>query len=114
MPIRDRREIAFDGTATMAVMACSQRMVQKIGLLGSPPDSVRFDPHAGEVTLVYDVTGQTIPFGLGPLSALLISYCMRTGIKIPRHVERSIRVDSHAVVLVFNTNYQIPPTALAS
>jgi hypothetical protein len=113
VPINDRREIAFDAAAMVVVIKSSRRMVLAIGLPDVAPVDVRFDPDASEVALLYSIIGRAIPIQQGPLSALLISYCMRTGIRVPRLLNRSVRVDRDAVVLVFCANHPVPPTTLA-
>jgi hypothetical protein len=121
--ISDRREIAFDAAATVVAIGCSQRMVRAIGLPSGTPDGARFDPASGKVILLYRVEEDSFPdhavpqqaitIQPGPLSALLLSYCMRTGIRIPRHLGRSMRVDRDAVVLLFADSHPVPPATLA-
>jgi hypothetical protein len=122
VPITDWREIAFDAAATVEAVRCSQRMVQAIGLPAVPPAGARFDPATKKVILLYSVERDPsasrpayhpVTIQPGPLGALLISYCMRSGIRIPRHQGRSMRVDREAVVLVFTETHPVPPSALA-
>jgi hypothetical protein len=49
----------------------------------------------------------------GQLGALLIAYCMRAGIKVPRRGSRAIRVEKHAAVLVFSMDHEVPSAKLA-
>lgn len=113
MPISDRREIAFDAEAMVQIVVCSEQTVRTLGLPGDRPSGARFDPRAREVILLYNVNERPTPLRSGALSALLISYCLRAGIKIPRQLERAIRVDRDAVVLIFSTSYQVSPSSLA-
>jgi hypothetical protein len=113
VPIRDQREIAFDAAAMVAVIACSTQAAQTVGLPGGLPRGARFDAKAGTVVLLYGVGERGVPVGSGALGALLISYCLRSGIKIPRHLERHIRVDQDALVLMFRANYPVPPANIA-
>ena len=112
MPLSDRREIAFDAAAVAAVVACSKRLARTIGLPTGAVKRVQFDPDAGRVILHHGANGHSVPIPPGPLGALLISYCIRAKIKIPRLSERRMRVDRDAVVLVFNTTYPVPVTGL--
>jgi hypothetical protein len=111
--IIDRREIVFDAATLLAVLACSGQMVEAIGLPSAPPKSVHFDPKANNIVLLYGATGVSVPVESGPLGALLIAYCMRAGIKVPRHGSRAMRVEQHAIVLVFSTIHQVPSARLA-
>jgi hypothetical protein len=112
MSISDRREIAFNTVAMTAVVTCSQKAMQTIGLGDGIPTGVRFDPEAGKVIVLY-AAEQSAPIRPGALGALLISYCLRAGIRVPRHGGRSIRVDRDAVVLVFTVDYPLSPSVLA-
>jgi hypothetical protein len=111
--IVDRRKIVFDAATIMAVLACSEQMVEAIGLPAGLPKSVHFDPGASKVVLLYSGTGVSAALETGQLGALLIAYCMRAGIKVPRHGSRAIRVERHAAVLVFSTVHEVPSAKLA-
>lgn len=113
MPIIDRREIAFDAAAMVAVVENSQRTAWPLGLPDSVLRDVRFDPKTGQVALLYDAWEQPIALHSGALGALLVSYCLRAGIRIPRNLKRSMRIDQDAVVLIFSTSYPVSPTAVA-
>jgi hypothetical protein len=111
--IIDRREILFDADALMAVLACSGQMAGSIGLPSVAPKEIHFDPDEGQVTLIYGA-GHAAPVESGPLSALLIAYCLRAKIKVPRQVARSMRIEQRAVVLVFSATYLVPSENLTS
>lgn len=115
MPIIDSRELRFDAAAFVIVLAHSRRMADAIGLPSILPGEVHFDPKAGSVQLDYASLaprpgghGSRISLPIGPLGALLIAYCLRAKIRIPRDAERSIRVDRDAVVLVFGWTHTVP------
>lgn len=113
MPVSDRREIRFDAAAMSAVLVCSPRMMQAAGLPRHGPKEARFEPSTGAVILTYGDRKQTMVLQTTALGALLIGYCMRAGIRIPRRLSRSVRVDRDAVVLVLSTHYpNLPPTLL--
>jgi hypothetical protein len=83
-----------------------------VGLPGGVPKNVAFDAQTGEVTFLYEDREQPAPIRIGALGALLISYCVRAGIRIPRQFKRDVRIDRDAVVLIFSTNYLAAPAAL--
>jgi hypothetical protein len=100
--IRDRREITFDAAAITDVLACSPGAAVSLGLPQGRPTRVRFDPQAGQVALLYGGdAGREIVVQSGPLGALLISYCLRARIRIPRDPRRDVRIGRDAVVLGF-------------
>jgi hypothetical protein len=113
LTIVDRRKIVFDAATIMAVLACSEQMVEAIGLPAGLPKSVHFDPATSGIVLLYSSSGVSVPLETGQLGALLIAYCMRAGIKVPRHGSRSIRVEKHAAVLVFSAVHEVPSAKLA-
>jgi hypothetical protein len=80
-----------------------------MGLPHGPPRDVRFHPLAVQVDLLYGASDERIPVQSEALGALLIAYCLRAQIIIPRYLERSVRVDQEAVVLIFSTNYALQP-----
>jgi hypothetical protein len=110
--IIDRREIAFDAAAIAAVLVRSTQMAGRIGLPAGAPKSINFDAKAGALNLTYGDDDRASLVQPGPLSALLIAYCLRAKIKVPRHLARSIRVDQQAVALVFSETHLVPPESL--
>ena len=114
MTIIDRREILFDADALTAVLACSGQMAGSIGLPSAAPREIHFDPQEGQVTLIYGLAGHAVPVESAPLSALLIAYCLRAKIKVPRQVARGMRIEPRAVVLVFSATYPVPAENLTS
>jgi hypothetical protein len=111
--IVDLREIVFDAAAISAVVACSRHLAEAIGLPPVQSANLIFEPTAGKVIFDYGTARQAVPIESGPLSALLIAYCMRAGIKVPRQGARSLRIEPHAVVLVFSAAHPVPPAHLA-
>jgi hypothetical protein len=114
MSIIDRRLLRFDAAAIVEVISCSWHMSQKIGLPAVPPEGVQFDPAADKVTLLFGINGKPLPMSKNALVALLVNYCIRAKIKIPRLVERTICVEPDAVLLVFNALYPVPQNDLAA
>jgi hypothetical protein len=111
--ITDRREVAFDAEAMTVVIKHSQRMARAIGLPNGNPTDIRFDPQRSEAVVSYGNGDAPSAVHVARLSALLISYCLRAGIKVPRNLGRSMRVDQDGVVLLFGTTYPIRPVTLA-
>jgi hypothetical protein len=112
--IIDRREILFDADALTAVLACSGQMAGSIGLPSVAPKTIHFDPEEGRVTLIYGLAGHAVPVESGPLGALLIAYCLRAKIKVPRQFARSMRIEPQAVVMVFSATYLVPSEHLTA
>jgi hypothetical protein len=109
--IVDRREIELDTAAVRAALEWSPRAAQAIGLPPLVPTGVRCHPARSCVEVVYGTLTATRVFGVRSeaLGALLISYCNRAGIQLPRRSDKGIRVERDHVVLVFAVRFDDPP-----
>jgi hypothetical protein len=114
VPIYDQREITFDAPSLLAIVAASARVAQAVGLPAGAPSNVTFDVQGGGVALLYPDEEEPVVIGSNALAALLISYCMSAGIRIPRQLDREVRVDPKAVVFVCTTSHIVAPAILAT
>jgi hypothetical protein len=105
MPLTDRREIEFDAESLLRVVGESLRAAHGLGLPALRPTDVRFCPRDGVVSFLYDASQwpQAVRMTAEALGALLVSYCIRAGIPMPRRAEKGIRIAASAVVLAFRT-----------
>lgn len=103
MAITDRREIKFDLHAVRLVIEWSPRSAQAFGLPPQTPQAVRCNPADGALEVTYVDLTSTRVFTLRAeaLGAILISYCHRAGMPIPRTADKSVRIQPEHVVLVF-------------
>jgi len=101
--IVDRRDIEFDRDAVRLAIQWSPKASQAFGLPPLTPSAVRCRPAEGTIEVVYGTLTSTRIFALRAqsLGAILISYCNRTGMPIPRHADKGIRIERDHVVLVF-------------
>ena len=76
---------------------------QAFGLPPLTPRTVRCNPPAGTVEVTYGDLTSTRVFILRAeaLGAILIWYCNRTGMPMPRNADKAVRVDREHVVVVF-------------
>jgi hypothetical protein len=114
VPICDHREISFDATSLLGIVAAAARVARAVGLPQGVPREVMFNAQAQEVSFVYTEEEQPVVIGSSALAALLISYCMSASIKIPRQLDREMRVGQDAVVFICSTSYIVPPPVLAT
>jgi len=114
VPIHDQREITFDAPSLLAIVAASARVAQAIGLPPGAPTNVTFDMEGGRVAFFYPDEDEPVAIGSNELAALLISYCMSAGIRIPRQLDREVRVGPKAVVFVCTTSHIVAPAVLAT
>ena len=111
MPITDRREIEFDLQAVRFALECSPRSAQAFGLPPLTPPAVRCNPPAGAVEVTYGELTSTRVFILRAeaLGAILIWYCNRIGVPMPRNADKAVRVDREHVVVVFTLRMSRAP-----
>jgi hypothetical protein len=105
--IVDRRELEFDSRALVSILGTSPDRAQAIGLPPQKPTGVEFDPRGGRVVFSYDE--RTVQVSAGHLGALLVSYCIRARIPLPRLPAKEISITASAVVIVFQTLFLDAP-----
>ncbi|MGA8197034.1 MAG: hypothetical protein WB902_27150 [Acetobacteraceae bacterium] len=111
MTIVDRHEIELDTAAVRRALELSPRAAQAFGLPPLVPAGVRCNSRDGCIEVVYGTLTATRVFGLRAeaLGALLISYCNRAGMPLPRHADKGVRVEREHVVLVCTLRLDEPP-----
>ena len=107
--ITDRREIEFDAHALISIIAESLPRAQSIGLPSQRPASVDFDPEGQRIICRYD-TIEAAALTADRLGALLVSYCIRSKILLPRLPQKTVSVMAGAVAIEFSTHYADIPT----
>jgi hypothetical protein len=103
MAIIDRREFEFDREALRLVLACSPKAAQAFGLPLLRPDRVRCKPTESLIEVSYGKLSETRVFMLRAeaLGAILISYCNRIGMPMPRAADKAVRIEREHAVMVF-------------
>ena len=107
MSVVDRREMQFTGEAVRRIVCASPRAARAIGLIGAQPASIQFLPAHGQVKVAYNdrATDRAITVSAEALGALLVSYCLRLNVPMPRFSEKSLRIEHDSVFLLFTTTY---------
>jgi hypothetical protein len=111
MKIVDRREIEFNAMSVAKAIAVSPKAAQGFGLPGMPPTGVRFYPKDARIDVLYGTKDapRAVSIPAVTLGALLVSYCIRVRIPMPRKSDKGIRIESHSVILAFRTRYEEAP-----
>jgi hypothetical protein len=101
--ITDRREIDFDLHAVKLALEWSPHSAQAFGLPPLTPQTVRCNPVEGTIEVAYGELTSTRVFMLRAeaLGAILISYCNRAGMPMPRSADKGIRIERDHVIVVF-------------
>lgn len=107
MPIIDQRRIAFDVSALKDILSYSPQAAKSVGLPSNAPTAVVLNGSARSVTFSFGDNAVTL--GAEKLAALLVSYCIRAGIKVPRQPQRSVSFNQETIMLVFLTEYLAAP-----
>lgn len=107
MSIVDRREIQFTAEAVRRVICASPQGARAIGLPRGRPTGIQFMPSSGLVRLVYsDGAGaRETTISVQLLGALLVSYCLHSGIPMPLLSRKALRIDENFASLLFSTSY---------
>jgi hypothetical protein len=101
--ITERREMEFDLPALKLVLEWSPRAAQAFGLPPMVPGMVHCNTTDGHVEVTYGTLSAARIFALRAeaLGAILISYCNRIGLPVPRDADKAVRIERDHVVLVF-------------
>jgi hypothetical protein len=116
--ISDRREIEFDLEAVRRAIEWSPRSAQAFGLPPQTPQGTRCNPGESSIEVTYVDLTSTRVFMLraDALGAILISYCHRAGMPIPRTADKAVRIEPERVLVVFTSHLpnEKPPQRLES
>ena len=111
--IRERRELTFYEEGILSAITASLRSASAFGLPPVPPQWVRLLPAEGKVCAIYGsgATAKSVMIDAKPLGALLVSFCIRSKIPMPKAVAKEVRVESQCVVLAFTIEHACAPPA---
>jgi hypothetical protein len=112
MKIMDRREIEFDPPSVLKAIATSPKAARGFGLPNARPTAVWFHPNDGKVDVHYGVTSvaRAISITAEALGVILISYCIRTRIPMPKNAAKGIRIESNSAILEFMVRFDEAPS----
>jgi len=113
MRIMDRREIEFDMKSVIKAITVSPKAAQGFGLPAMAPAAIRFNPREGKVDVLYGAANapRAVSLPAAALGALLVSYCIRVRIPMPKLSDKGIRLENQSVILAFRTKFEedLPP-----
>jgi hypothetical protein len=111
MAIIDERQVTFDCVAMKQIVNFSPDTALSIGFPNNQPANIVLNPSAYSAT--FEFVGTAVTLKREKLAALLVSYCIRSGIKIPRNGQRSVRIEPKTVTLVFRQEMLRAPVPLS-
>jgi hypothetical protein len=98
MPIVDQRRIAFDVGALRDILDYLPQAARNVGLPGNDPTAIVIDGSTKAFRFAFG--DHVVTLGTEKLAALLIAYCIRAGISIPRQMQRSVNFSQETIMLV--------------
>jgi hypothetical protein len=110
MPISDQRDIRFDADGVRLVLATLPESAARIGLPAAEAEQIAFDQDGQRIRLTYPPGTELDPVALRAetLGAMLIAFCIRHRLPVPRQSARQVEVREGAVVLRFITDVTPP------
>jgi hypothetical protein len=100
LPILEQRTIEFRAVEILQAIRAASRQAEAIGLRPGRIDDVEFQPTQQQV--VFRETGpggMTIEVAADALMALLVAYCSRTQIPLPRKADKQLEVGPNHVII---------------
>lgn len=106
MSVLDSRQLVFDQSAIRDSMLCGNPVARLLKLPEGPSEAIYLMPSDQSVEVMHrnGAGGSTAVLhrlNASQTAALLISYCMRKGIPVPKNCKKSIRIFEDHVALTF-------------
>ena len=99
MPALEHRTVEFDSPAILHAFAAVPRMSEALGLRLGRISRIEFRPEQEAISVI-DPAGTTVAeLRAESLAALLVAYCSRIKVPLPRLGQKSVEVTSRSVVL---------------
>jgi hypothetical protein len=110
--IVERRELRFSPATLQAMIGWSLGAGSSQRLPPIPPDGIRLVPEDSRIDLAYGQgpAARLIPLPVEQLATLLIAYCIRALIPLPRVARKEVRIGARYVALVFHVEHRQAPT----
>jgi hypothetical protein len=96
LAIREQRTLELDALEVLRAITMAPQVASALGLQVAY-EAVEFQPDEGAVVFVLDDKRQVI--AAEALAALLVAYCSKIGIPLPRNGSKTIDVTLHSVIL---------------
>lgn len=101
MAIKERRTLGFDAQEIVNAIKMVPQIASAIGLPSTNIMGVEFEPEAGLIKFHYDDGERTL--SAEPIAAVLVAYCLRLNIPLPRYSEKSMEITTEEVMLTMTT-----------
>lgn len=104
----DQRQIRFSPAALIAAIGMSPSAAAALGLPPLKPHAVRLLADSNRIEVLFHTSGgfRSVALELLPVAALLLSFCFRAKIPLPRKARKAARIDGEMLVLDFSLDFQ--------
>ena len=99
MPALEHRTVEFDSPAILHALAAVPRMSTALGLRLGGISRVEFQPDREAISVIDSAGTPVAELQAESLAALLVAYCARIKVPLPRLGQKSVEVTSRSVVL---------------
>jgi hypothetical protein len=113
MSLVETRELRFGQLALRFALAHAGGAAEQVGLPKGVPEAVRFVAEAQAVTARFGGAEER-QLDSAALGLVLVAYCLRARIPLPRRATKSVRVLPDAVVLTTRLEHELPPEPVAA
>lgn len=99
MPALEHRTVEFDSPAILHAFAAVPRMSEALGLRLGRISRIEFRPEQEAISVIDPAGTPVAELRAESLAALLVAYCSRIKVPLPRLGQKSVDVTSRSVVL---------------
>jgi hypothetical protein len=78
------------------------------------PCAVRFSPATQQVTFSYAGVAHEVTIAGERLGALLVSYCIKARIPLPRYSDKAVRVGAGTIIIICTSQYNASPDSVTA
>jgi hypothetical protein len=99
MTVSEQRTVEFDSAAILQAFSVVRRVSEALGLQCDKIARVTFEPDRQAISVIAESGLPVAELRAETLAALLIAYCSRIKIPLPRPAEKNVEITSHSAVL---------------
>lgn len=103
MAVLEQRVIEFDSAAVMQAFTTVRRVSEALGLHADRIVRIEFQPDRASVNAIDNDGRSAAELRAESLAALLVAYCSRIKVPLPRAAQKNVEITSHSVILRVTT-----------
>lgn len=103
MAVLEQRVVEFDSAAVIQSFTVVRRISEALGVRADRIVRVEFHPDRSVVSLIDNDGRLVAELGAESLAALLVAYCSRIKVPLPRAAQKNVEITSRSVILRVTT-----------